>query len=173
MPYKWTIVLAFIFTMAAGASSSLIASLLGKLMDIGFYNQAAWIIIAAPVGLILISFLHGGSMFLSAYLLRRVSQNVLMKLREEIFHKFLRWPAATYQANPTGLISSKFVFEANVALTRAAKPTLILVRDSCQVVFLTGVLIWHDWILALVTFVIAPMVYMLLRYISNKMRSVM
>lgn len=173
MPYKWTIVLAFIFTMAAGASSSLIASLLGKLMDIGFYNQAAWIIIAAPVGLILISFLHGGSMFLSAYLLRRVSQNVLMKLREEIFHKFLRWPAATYQANPTGLISSKFVFEANVALTRAAKTTLILVRDSCQVVFLTGVLIWHDWILALVTFVIAPMVYMLLRYISNKMRSVM
>lgn len=173
MPYKWTIVLAFVFTMAAGASSSLIASLLGKLMDIGFYNQAAWIIIAAPVGLILISFLHGGSMFLSAYLLRRVSQNVLMKLREEIFHKFLRWPAATYQANPTGLISSKFVFEANVALTRAAKTTLILVRDSCQVVFLTGVLIWHDWILALVTFVIAPMVYMLLRYISQKMRSVM
>lgn len=173
VPYKWSLVAAVIFMMIAGASSSLIASLLGKLMDVGFYNQAAWIVIAAPLGLIAISLMHGGSMFMSEYLLRRVSQKVLVTLRRQIFKNFLHWPAATYQKNPAGMMASKFVFEANVALTRAAKSALILVRDSCQVVALTVVLFWNNWILATVTFVMAPMMWGLLRYITKRMKAAM
>ena len=62
-PYKGIIALSIFFMVSAGAASSLIAWLLGKLTDVGFYNQAAWIIVAAPLGLIGVSFLHGGSMF--------------------------------------------------------------------------------------------------------------
>ena len=80
-PYKWYIALALFFMVAAGAASSLIATLLGKLTDIGFYNQEPWIVIAAPIALIFISVLHGGSMFMSNYLLGKVSQSVLVKLR--------------------------------------------------------------------------------------------
>lgn len=35
--------------LGAGASSSLIATLLGKLTDAGFYNQEAWVVLAAPI----------------------------------------------------------------------------------------------------------------------------
>ena len=172
-PYRWHIVLSIFFMVAAGAASSLIATLLGKLTDIGFYNQEPWIVIAAPVGLIFISLLHGGSMFMSNYLLGKVSQSVLATLRQQIFHKFLRWPAAAYQRNPAGYISSKFVFEANVALSNATKSTIILVRDSCQVAALSVTLFWHNWKLAFVSLVIAPLVAKLLRYISGRMRTIM
>ena len=172
-PYRGLIALAIFFMVAAGAASSLIATLLGKLTDIGFYNQEPWIVIAAPVGLIFISVLHGGSMFMSNYLLGKVSQSVLMTLRQQIFHKFLRWPAAAYQANPTGLISSKFVFEANVALSHATKSCIILIRDTCQVIALTTVLLWHNWMLAIVSLIIGPFVVLLLRYIANRMRTIM
>ena len=46
--------------LTAGLSSSLIATLLGRLTDAGFYQQQAWVVLAAPIGLILISLLHGG-----------------------------------------------------------------------------------------------------------------
>ncbi len=172
-PYKWKIALAVFFMITAGAASSLIATLLGKLTDAGFYNQDAWIILAAPLGLVFIAFLHGGSMFMSNYLLGKVSQSVLITLRKELFHRLLRWPSYTYQKNSTGSVSSKFVFEANVALSNAAKSCITLVRDSCQVVALTLVLFWHDWSLAIVSFVIAPCVAYLLRYISEKMKRIM
>ncbi|WP_443979752.1 hypothetical protein [Sutterella wadsworthensis] len=61
--YKGKIGLAVCCMLTAGLSSSLIATLLGRLTDAGFYQQQAWVVLAAPIGLILISLLHGGSMF--------------------------------------------------------------------------------------------------------------
>lgn len=90
--HKWKIILAVFCMLGAGASSSLIATLLGKLTDAGFYNQEAWVVLAAPIGLILVSLLHGGCMFGSNYLLGCVSQAILVKLRGEMFHRMLHWP---------------------------------------------------------------------------------
>lgn len=172
-PYKGIIALSIFFMVSAGAASSLIAWLLGKLTDVGFYNQAAWIIVAAPLGLIGVSFLHGGSMFMSNYLLGKVSQSVSATLRQQMFHRLLRWPSAAYQNNSTGAITSKFVFEANVMLSNATKSCIILVRDSSQVVGLVATLLWQDWKLSLVALIIGPLIFLLLRYVSRKMKSVM
>lgn len=170
---KWKIVAAVFFMIAAGTSSSLIALLLGKMTDTGFYKQEQWVVIGAPVGLVLVAVLHGGSMFMSNFLLGQVSQSMLKDLRKRLFHALLRWPSPTYQRNPTGLISSKFVFEANVLLSSAAKSCITLVRDSIQVVLLTGLLVWKNWYLALVSLIILPFVVKLLRYIARKMKAVM
>lgn len=172
-PYRWKIALAIFFMITAGAASGLIATLLGKLTDLGFYEQDPWIIYAAPIGLICISILHGGSMFMSNLILGHVSQSVMATLRAQIYQKLIRWPAPTYQKNNSGKIASKFIFQANVALSNATKSSIILVRDSFQVLSLTLVLIWHNWMLALVSLLIGPMVAYLLRYISNRMRAVM
>lgn len=172
-PHRGKIAMSIVFMIGAGAASSLIAMLLGKLTDVGFYDQEAWIVVAAPIALIFISVLHGWSMFMSNYLLGKTSQAVLVKLRGEIFHKILRWPAATYQKNSTGNITSKFIFEANVALSNASKSCIILVRDSVQVVALTCVLVWNNWMLAIVSLIIAPMIFKLLRYISKRMKTIM
>ncbi len=172
-PHKGKLLLSVFFMIGAGAASSLIAKLLGMLTDVGFYDQEAWIITAAPIALILISVLHGGSMFMSNYLIGKTSQSVLVKLRGEIFHKLLRWPAEAYQKNSTGNVTSKFIFEANVALSNASKSCIILVRDSVQVLALTCVLVWNNWMLAIVSLVIAPMIIMLLRWINRRMKKIM
>lgn len=171
--YKVSIVLALIAMIGAGAASSLIAVLLGKLTDIGFYQQEPWIIIAAPVGLIFISALNGGSMLASNYLLARISQSVMMTLRRELFARILRWPATAHQNNPTALIASKFINEANFALSSAAKSAIILVRDSVQTVALVVTLIYHNWLLAIAALCLGPVIAKLLRWISQKIKSVM
>lgn len=171
--YRGQIAASVVFMLLAGGASSLIAMLLGRLTDIGFYDEKAWVIVAAPVGLILIAVLHGASMFMSNYLLGNISQSIMARLRAQMFAKLIRWPAASYQRNHSGSITSKFVFEANVALSNASKSSITLVRDSFQVVSLTLVLVWKDWTLALISLFIAPLVAWLLRYIADKMREVM
>lgn len=171
--YRWLVGGAIACMVIAAASSSLVASLLGKLTDLGFYNKQAWIVVAAPIALIAVSFLHGGSMFLSNYLLSRASQFLLQELRQQLFAKILRWPATAYQNNSTGLIASKFVNEANVALSKAAKSAVILVRDSLQIVGLSVMLVWHNVSLTVVTLLLAPLIVWLLRTISRKLKDVM
>ena len=171
--YKGKIFISLLFMVLAGLASSLIAKLLGLLTDIGFYNQEAWVVLFAPMGLIAISLMHGLSMFMSNYLLGKVSQSVLKTLRQQILHNSLRWSAVSYQKNSAGMIASKFVLEANVALSNAAKSVIILVRDSIQVIALSLVLFWHNWMLALITLVIGPAVVYLLRYIAKRMKGAM
>lgn len=171
--YRWTIAGALFFMLTAATTSSLIAVLFGKLTQIGFYDQQPWIVIVAPIGLIFVACLNGGSMFMSNFLLAKVSQSLLFQLRGELFSKILQWPEHAYQSNLTGIIASKFVNEANVALSNAAKSSIILVRDSLQVVGLICVLVWHDITLTLVTLVIAPAIVWLLKYISAKLRSIL
>lgn len=170
--HKWALCGAVFFMMLAATSSSLIAMLFGKLTDLGFYDQQPWIVLAAPVALIFVACLHGGSMFMSNYLLARTSQAVLFQLRQELFTKILHWSESVYQRNITGIIASKFVNEANYALSGAAKSSIVLVRDSLQIVGLAVVLVWHDIVLTLVTLLVAPAVVWLLKFVSKKIRSI-
>ncbi len=173
IPYKRTLLLAIVFMLLAAGASSLIALLLGKLTDSGFYETDPGMVLAAPVGLIVIAGINGLSMLMSNYCLGMVSQSVMMTLRRELFSRILRWSVITCQNNPTGLIASKFINEANFALSSAAKSAIILVRDSVQTVALCVVLVWHNWLLAIVSLCLAPVVIKLLRWISQKIKSVM
>ena len=157
----------------AATSSSLIAVLIGQLTDIGFYEKQAWIILIAPIGLIIIAGLNGGSMFMSNYILSKVSQSLLKELRHELFSRIIRWPSKAYQNTPAGLVASKFINEANVGLSQATKSAIILIRDSLQLVFLIAVLVWHNITLTLVTLIIAPAIVFLLKTISKKIKNIM
>ena len=171
--HRWVLSGAVLFMVVAATTSSLIAMLFGRLTDLGFYDQQPWIVLAAPVALILVAFVHGGSMFMSNYLLARVSQSILFELREELFNRVLHWSEDVYQRNITGIIASKFVNEANHALSGATKSAIILVRDSLRIVGLIAVLIWNDVTLTLVAILVVPAIVWLLRFISKKIRSIM
>ena len=84
----------------------------------------------APLALIGISILHGGSRYLSSYLLVRVSQSVLLEVRTMLFSRMLRWSDKTFMEHRNSELQAKFVNEASNALTRAAGVLTTMVRDS-------------------------------------------
>lgn len=172
LPHKWRLAVAVVFLMGSASMSSVTATLLGKMTDIGFYHQEGWNIYAAPLALIGVTLGFAICTVMSTVLMAKVSQAVLVKLRIQLFESILHWPDAEYQRNTTGRISSKFVNEATMALSGAAQSFIVLVRDSIQVVALLSVLFWHDWQLTLVTFVIIPGLALTLRTISRRIRKI-
>ena len=56
--------------------SSITATLLGKMADLGFYQQESWMIYAAPVALIAVTVGFAFCTVMSAYLMAQVSQSV-------------------------------------------------------------------------------------------------
>lgn len=169
-PYKWLIIGAAVAMVVSGGASSLIALVLGKLTDMGFYDKDPSVIYWAPIALIGISIIHGGSQYLSQFLLVRVSQNVLIKVRTLMFDRVLHWDNYLIQENKCARIQAKFINEASTALGNAASIMTTIIRDSIQIVSLVGVLIYHNWRLTLLTFVVAPLLAILLRWVNKRIK---
>lgn len=170
-PFKWHIAGAIAAMAAGGGASSLIALILGKLTDMSFYGKDPLTVYLAPLALIGISILHGGSRYLSSYLLVRVSQSVLLEVRTMLFSRMLRWGDKTFMEHRNSELQAKFVNEASNALTRAAGVLTTMVRDSIQIVCLVAVLIWHNWMLTLVSFVVAPLLAIVIRWVNRRIKS--
>lgn len=171
-PFKWHIAGAIAAMAAGGGASSLIALILGKLTDMSFYGQDPMTVYLAPLALIGISILHGGSRYVSSYLLVRVSQSILLDVRTLLFSRMLRWSDKTFQEHRNAELQAKFVNEASNALTRAAGVLTTIVRDSIQIVCLVAVLIWHNWMLTLVSFVVAPLLAVVIRWVNRRIKAI-
>lgn len=172
LPYKWQLVMASVWIVGAASMSSLTATLLGRLTDLGFYEKESWVIAAAPATLIGVTLLYAVSTVMSTYLLTKISQSILVTLRTELFARILHWPFANYQSHSTGLVCSKFVNEANIALGGAVSAAIILVRDSLQIIALFAVLFWQNWQLTLVALVVGPVGALIMRAISQRTKRI-
>ena len=170
-PYKWYLVGAGLAMVAGGAASSLIALILGKLTDMGFYQKDSIMLYLAPLALVGISILHGGSQYLSSFLLVRVSQGILLEVRTLMFSRMVRWSDELFMKHRCAEIQAKFINEASTALVQAAKVMTTMIRDSIQIICLIAVLIYHNWMLTLVTFVVAPLLALVLRWVNTRITS--
>ena len=155
LPYKTTLFGAMLAMIVTASTSSLIALLVGRLTDQGFYEKDATAIWWAPAALLAIALVHGLSTFTSSYLLQKVSQSVLFNMRMQMFESMIHWPAEVYQRRGSGSVLSKFVNEAGVALSTAAEMFSPIIRDSLQIVALSAVLLYHNWQLSLLSIVVA------------------
>ena len=172
LPYKWKLAMASVWILGAASMSSLTATLLGKLTDLGFYEGEPWVIAAAPATLIGVTLLYAVSTVMSTYLLTKISQSILVTLRTELFGRILHWPFSNYQSHSTGLVCSKFVNEANIALGGAVSAAIILVRDSLQIIALFAVLFWQNWQLTLVALIVGPVGALIMRAISQRTKRI-
>lgn len=168
--YKGTIAAAVVAMIVTAGAAAVIALFVGKLTDAGFYEKDPNVIYWAPAALVAIAFLHGASTFASSYLLQCVSQSVIAVLRAKMFENIIRWPAASHQKFPSGIVVSKFINEASNALGTAAEILTSIVRDSLQVLGLLIVLFYQNWQLTLVSLVIAPLIVLILRWVTRRMR---
>ena len=168
--YKATIGVAIVAMLVSAGTSSLIALLLGKLTDMGFYEKNPEVMWWAPAALVGIALMHGGATFTSSYLLQKISQSVLVQIRGLMFSNVISWPAKTYQKYTSGAVISKFVNEASNALGTAAEMVSTIVRDSLQILALSCVLVYHNWKLTLVALVVGPLMGLLLKWVTKSLR---
>ena len=169
-PYKGYIIGAAVCMILGGGASSLIALVLGKLTDMGFYQQDPIVLYLDPLALIGISVLHGGTQYFSQFLLVRASQGVLLEIRTLMFDRMLRWGDELFLKYRCGEVQAKFINEAATALSSAASVMTTIIRDCIQIVCLLAVLIWHNWLLTIVTFVTGPLLYLILRWVTKHIK---
>lgn len=88
-----------------------------------------------------------------------------------MFSRMVRWSDELFMKHRCAEIQAKFINEASTALVQAAKVMTTMIRDSIQIICLIAVLIYHNWMLTLVTFVVAPLLALVLRWVNKRIKS--
>ncbi len=156
--------------LVAGAETS-IPALMKPLLDRGFTGGMEGKLWQVPIFLVGLAFIRGLAQFLSNYLLSRVINSVLLKLRAEMFQSLLHGTTEFFQKNSASNLINAVVFEVNNVLTIMGGMLINLVRDSLTVVGLMGYLIYLNWRLTLAVLVIFPIIGFMIGKINKRLRS--
>jgi len=170
LAHKRLLALAIAAMVVTAAIDPMMAKLTGLALDKGFYERDVGAALWLPAVFVGLFIVRGLSTFSSSMLLNRVSQAVLVDLRASMFDRLLHWPQERIEGTPSGLVVSKFLNEASNALNLAAEVMTTAVRDTLSVIALLSLLMYYNWKLTLITLLIAPLLALVLRTVSRRLR---
>jgi subfamily B ATP-binding cassette protein MsbA len=170
-PHIGLIVGSLLAMALVAAAETSIPALMKPLLDRGFTGQLNAKLWQVPVFLVGLALVRSLAQFLSNYLLTRVINAVLLKLREQMFQTLLHASTTFFQKNSASNLINAVVFEVNNVLTIMGGMLISLVRDSLTVVGLMGYLIYLNWKLTLVVLFIFPVIAFIMSKINRRLRA--
>ena len=169
----WGIFIIAIMGMiiVAGASTAFPA-LMQPLMDGGFVERDPETIKWIPIALIGIFLVRVIGAFASGYGMSVIGRNVIRELRKEMFSRLVTLPKAFYDKATTGELISKFAYDVEQVANSTTKAITVFIRDALTVIALFGWMFYLNTKLALVFIIVAPVVALLVVYISKRFREI-
>ncbi|WP_434353593.1 lipid A export permease/ATP-binding protein MsbA [Psychrobacter sp. HD31] len=166
-PYWWAILLALVGFMLSSSTQVATAKLLEEVIDaISTGDQSKKNIL--PLLVIVFFVVRGIGSFLGGYFTALISRNLVYKLRIAVFDKLLKLPSSFYLQNSAGTISSKLIFDVEQVTSASTDSLKTLIKDGLTVIALLGYLLYLNWKLSLLLFLVLPPIFLLVRYASNR-----
>ncbi|MBJ9374148.1 MULTISPECIES: lipid A export permease/ATP-binding protein MsbA [Acinetobacter] len=168
-PY-WGAALLVIVGFGINAATEVsVAKLLKYIIDAiqsGSRSDLDWF----PALIILLIFFRGLGLFMGGYFTAVISRSLVFSIRQEIYAKLLKLPAQYYLDNSSGHITAKIMYNVEQLTAASSESLKTLVRDGTITLGLLGYLLYTNWRLTLCIFIFMPIIGLLVRKASKRMR---
>src|SRR6185436_10627019 len=128
----------------------------------------AWLTIAA----LMLSFtvLKGIAEFFSSYLMSKIGQSAILRLRRELYEHLLKQPATFFDRHRTNFLVSRIVVScAAIELAVSANLRDVL-RESFMLIFFLSAALYFNWRLTIGALLLGPIIALLTTKFSSSMR---
>jgi len=190
--YKWSLILSFLGFVVYSLGNVLLADLtqflldsLGgqQMMSLGFVAQASqWIWppgdksatdyarIAVPVAAVVLSLGRALGFFAGSYFMNKVARSVVHTVRTELFGALVRAPKVHLDQFSTGELLSKVTFNVEQVSGAASDALKTLLREGLTIVALVSYMLYLNWELTAVFFVVAPAIGLVVHVVGKHFR---
>lgn len=169
-PYRGQLALAILSMVVYAGTSTAFAALMKPMLDGSFVQRDSGAITYVPVLIIVIFFFRGLAGFLSAYLMSAIGWQIVKKIRQQLFDKYIDMPTAAFDQASSGEMISRVTFNVRNIAVVAAECLTILVRDTLSIVGLLCLMLYHSWKLSLGFLILGPLVAMIVVFVSGRFR---
>ena len=169
-PYREA-VLAVALAMIVGGLADASLAQVGKFVvdEIFVKRNREWATLL-PLAIIGVFLVSGVASFASGYGLQWIGNKVVLDLRRLMFANVLRLPFGFFDEVATAQLVAKFTNDVNNLTAASTSALTVLVRDSVTIVALLAFLLYTNWKLTLITFVVIPPIAMVVRVFSRRLR---
>jgi len=170
-PYWWAFALA-VAGMGIVAAGYLVMAMLVIPVVNNFQHpdpaKTQWL----PLAIISVFVLRGLGSYVSEYGMAYTGQRVVFDLRRALVDKLLRLPTSYYDVTPAGVVQSRLTFDAHQLASAASGTIATAIRSSLTIAVSLGWLLYINWRLTLMTFFVLPVVGLVTRYFSRRLRRI-
>ena len=155
-------------TVVSSALEPLVPALLKPLLDEGFRGDGfpLWLV---PGSLLLLFAVRGLAGFIADFALARITQDGLARLRGDMFARVLDARLSLFREQNATALSNTVVFEVQNGTTLLVNAVMGLLKDAVALVALLAYLLYLNWQLTLIVFLIVPAVGWLMRTVSRRL----
>lgn len=170
-PYMWAFGIAVLGMLIVAAGDLMLAYLVIPIVR-NFQTpdptKTQWL----PIVLVVVFLLRGVGAYLSEYGMGWTGYRVVFDLRRDLVDKILRLPTVYYDTHAAGMVQSKISFDAHQLAAAASGTITNALRSSLTIIGSFGYLVWLNWQLTLLTLVVVPIVGVIIRYFSRRLRRI-
>ncbi len=169
-PYRAALFAAIAAMIVGGLADAALVKLTGPLVNELFVNRNRELAILIPLGVVGVFLVSGLASFTSGYLTQWVNNKVILDLRGLMFANVLRLPPSFFDEVTTARMVSRFTHDVTQIASASTSVLAVLVRDTVTISALLAILLWSNWRLTLITFVVIPPLALAVRYFSKRLR---
>ena len=172
-PYWMAFVAAILCMGLSSVVEPVFPALMKGLLDNGFATaKDSWDWLLYPAAIVGVFLARAVLGFIGDYAMSWVSNNVIAELRQEMFSRIVNLPVGYYSDNVSGRLMSRVAYDVNYVAGAATVALTTMVKDSLSVIGLLAWLLYLNWKLTLVTFVMVPFIALAVKAFSGRLRSV-
>jgi ATP-binding cassette, subfamily B, bacterial MsbA len=164
-------VAAAVATIVTSATEPMLPALMKPFLDQGLQPGGfpLWIV---PAALLLLFAVRGTAGFLADPALAKITQDGLVDLRRDMFGRLLDAQLSLFRQQNATALSNTLVFEVQNGATLLVNAVTGLLKDAVALIGLLAFLVYMNWQLTLIVFLIAPAVAWLIRTVSRRLYSI-
>jgi len=129
-------------------------------------------VIIVSIAPFFIALAQGIGQFMGSYSMTWVAQEIVYRLRNDVFGHVLRLPQSEYNNNASGRIMSKIIFDAQQITSAGTDALIVMLREGLTVIGLLTFLLYQNWKLTLILLIAAPLVGLVVNLTSKRFRHI-
>ncbi len=169
-PHTRVFPLSLLGTVIAAATEPLIPALIQPLLDGSFVAKDPHSIRLMPLLLVAVFIIRGLASFVGALAMEWIAQRVVTDLRGDLFARLLTLPTRYFDDHSAGNLLSRLTYDVTQVMSATTQALVTLVRDGLTVIGLLGWMLYLNWKLSLLAFLITPGIALIMRLVSRRLR---
>ncbi|HDV7284795.1 TPA: lipid A ABC transporter ATP-binding protein/permease MsbA [Mannheimia haemolytica] len=169
-PFKVGLITGAVALVLNALVDSSLIYLLKPLLDEGFGQANNDFLKLMAVLVVVFILVRGITNYIASYCLAWVSGKVVMTLRRHIFQHLMYMPVSYFDNNPTGRLLSRVTYDTEMVASSASHSLVTIVREGAYLLSLFVVMIYTSWQLSIVLFIMAPIIGVLIGFVSKYFR---
>lgn len=170
--HRLRLLLALLFSLAISGINGAIAWSVKPAMDEIFVKKSSEFLYLIPIGVVILFTLRGIFTFINNYLMSSIGAKIVKTVRDAVYEKILKLPMSFFCKDSSGNLISKVLNDVDLLKSTVSYTIKDFFVEGLTVIVLAGVAFYRRWDLALLSFVVLPLMIYAIAKIGVRLKNI-